>query len=100
MSSWAYDSWAARKRSALSIASAARRAISCASSRSGAPKRRPDSPVPSEIVPSSRPRASSGTTMYEIALERVVEREMLLVDRGVRERALARVLDEVRLAGS
>ena len=45
----------------------ARRAISSASSRCSCPKRRRDSPVPSEIVPSSRPRASSGTTMYDLA---------------------------------
>ena len=32
-------------------------------------------------------------------LQAAVEREVLLVDRGVRERLLARVLDEVRLAG-
>ena len=38
--------------------------------------------------------------MYEIALERVVEREVLLVDRGAGERVVAGVLDEVRLAAA
>ena len=67
MFSCANDSCAALKSRALSIASAARRAISCARSSSGVPKRRRDSPVPSEIVPSSLPRVASGTTMYESA---------------------------------
>ena len=58
-------SWASPYRRAFSMATAARRASSSASSRSRGPYRRGDSLSTKHSAPRARPRARSGTTMAE-----------------------------------
>ena len=61
---------AARCSIAFSSATAARSATSRTRETSSGPKCRLDAPVPSEIVPSTRPCATNGMTRYELGSSR------------------------------
>ena len=85
---------------ALSMATAARRAISSPNSRSAAPNRRPPSPATQVMTPKTRSRTLSGQDMPLRSSSSRMQPQVLLVLGAQHQHLVGHVRDEVALARS